>query len=50
MTVTQDDIEYSYGQMREQIQIWINQKVRPTLDELAELLVQYPEQVGDEDE
>jgi len=50
MTVTEDDIVYSYGQMRDQIQIWINQNVRPTLDELAKLLEQYPENVGDEDD
>lgn len=50
MTVTEDDIIYSYGQMREQIRIWINQKMRPTLTELAELLDQYPENVGDEDD
>lgn len=49
MTVTEDDIIYSYGKIREQMKDWIDGKHNPTINELSNLLSKYPSEVGEED-
>jgi hypothetical protein len=49
MTVSESDIIYSYGKIREQLQFWIDQNYTPKAEDLKYTLDSFPGEVGDED-
>jgi hypothetical protein len=49
MTVSEDDIIYSYGKIRETIRAWTVEDHTPTMSELRQIINSYPDKVGDEE-
>ena len=49
MTVSESDIIYSYGKIREQLKFWIETNYTPDMDDLKYLIDRFPNKVGDED-
>lgn len=48
MKTSEDDIIYSYGKIRDQLQFWIDQNYTPKAEDLKYILDSFPEKVGDE--